>query len=72
MENVVDESRCTNNCTYVTGSCGTAFVGAGSCIDVRTGDLSNIDILVKLRGGLCLAAPHTCCKGFKLKTEGEL
>jgi len=52
-------------CTDVRGSCLAEFGGAGSCIDVRTGDLSNIDITVKPRGGICGAL--ACCQCFKLK-----
>jgi len=56
----------------VRGSCRAAFDGLGSCIDVRTGDLSHIDIDVKPRGGLCAATQDKCCECFKLKTEGSL
>merc|ERR1711962_1215040 len=58
-----------HKCTDVTGSCRAAFGGDGSCIDARTGNLSNIDTRVKPREGLCGAGSDKCCQCFKLKTE---
>merc|ERR1711962_1655435 len=59
-------------CTDVHGSCRAAFNGSGSCIDVRQGDLTYIDIDVDPLDGHCSTGPEHCCECFKMKTEGPL
>jgi len=56
-------------CNDVRGHCQEAFEGAGTCIDVRTGDLSNIDINVEPLEGICGTELKNCCQCFKLKKE---
>merc|ERR1711962_1727490 len=58
-------------CTDVHGSCRAAFNGSGSCIDVRQGDLTYIDIDVDPLDGHCSTGPENCCECFKTKTEGS-
>merc|ERR1711962_1855818 len=58
-------------CTDVQGSCRAAFNGSGSCIDVRQGDLTYIDIDVDPLDGHCSTGPEHCCECFKMKTEGS-
>merc|ERR1711962_1532625 len=50
------------------GYCQSAFGGAGSCIDVRTGNLTNIDPEVTPLADKCGAGPEKCCECFKMKT----
>merc|ERR1712112_350466 len=58
-------------CTDVHGSCRAAFNGSGACIDVRQGDLSDIDIDVDPLDGHCSTGPENCCECFKIKTKGS-
>merc|ERR1711962_115318 len=53
-------------CIDVDGSCRTAFGGAGACIDVRTGNLTDIDPEVTPLADKC--GTGECCQCFKMKT----
>merc|ERR1719394_90458 len=55
-------------CIDVHGSCRAAFGGVGSCIDVRSGNLTDIDPEVTPLADRCGAGPEKCCQCFKMKT----
>jgi len=57
-------------CIDVDGSCRAAFGGAGACIDVRTGNLTDIDPEVTPLANKCGLGPEKCCECFKKKTAG--
>jgi len=56
-------------CTDVDGHCRSAFNGSGLCIDVRQGDLADIDIYQQPLDGKCGAGSEKCCECFKMKTK---
>merc|ERR1711962_665597 len=59
-------------CTDVDGSCNREFGGYGACIDVRYGNLTDIDIDVNPLENKCGATHEKCCLCFSMKTEVNL
>jgi len=58
------------SCTDVHGYCRAAFNGSGSCIDVRQGELAEIDIYQEPLDGKCGVGSEKCCECFKIIPRG--